>query len=330
MFIIQKMAKQIDELQKAVEFLKSRDIPAPSVQVSSETYASKVGISTPPPKTTTAAKTAQAPRAHRIHLKPSDPTDAGKLGRQELVKLQQKIENAIPATELNFSVDRMRPAAKGGLIMEFRSKEEKNKALKTLEVPSAKLGLKMNEVKIVPRLLLKGIPATIKREDILPAIKKLNPVVSDLLAEHVENLKVVTSWNNNDKSTQTVVLEATPRLHKHLVSNNKIVIGMCRYTLSENVHALHCSKCMRFGHQIRDCKATSPVCGICSGEHTTASCAGYFAAGRPKHKVARCCANCKSSRDHNDLATSHSAIDKHLCPIAKSFIDHKKALICYE
>ena len=324
------MAKQIDELQKAVEFLKSRDIPAPSVQVSSETYASKVGISTPPPKTTTAAKTAQAPRAHRIHLKPSDPTDAGKLGRQELVKLQQKIENAIPATELNFSVDRLRPAAKGGLIMEFRSKEEKNKALKTLEVPSAKLGLKMNEVKIVPRLLLKGIPASIKREDILPAIKKSNPVVSDLLTEPVDNLKVVTSWNNSEKTTQTDLLEATPRLHKHLVSNNKMVIGMCRYTLSENVHALHCSKCMRFGHQIRGCKATSPVCGICSGEHTTASCAGYFAAGRPKHKVARCCANCKSSRDHNDLATSHSAIDKHLCPIAKSFIDHKKALICYE
>jgi hypothetical protein len=150
MAIIQKMAKQIDELKKTVDFLKSRDIPMPTVQISSGTYASKVGISTPPPKKPIAAKIAQAPQAHCIHLKPADLTDAGKLGRQELIKLQQKIENAIPATELNFSVDRMRPAARGGLIMEFRSKEEKNKALKTFEAPSTKLGLKINEVKIVP------------------------------------------------------------------------------------------------------------------------------------------------------------------------------------
>ena len=73
---------------------------------------------------------------------------------------------------MNFLVDRLRPAAKGGLIMEFCSKDEKNKAFKTLQEPSNKLGLKINEVKYVPRLLLKGLSADIKKEDIISAIKK--------------------------------------------------------------------------------------------------------------------------------------------------------------
>ena len=329
--IIQTMSKRIEELEKTVHFLKNRDIPAPSAQVSAKTYATATRSSASLEKTKPQThKSVQVPFAHRIHLKPSDPKIAGKLNRQEFLLLQHQIEKSIPETKLNFSVDRLRPAAKGGLIMEFSSKEEKNKAFKTLEEPSTKLGFKMNDIKIVPRLLLKDIPATLTKEEIITAIKNQNSAVGEMLSNSAENIKVITNWTNQSKITQTVVLEATPQLHKHLKSENKIIIGMCRYNLWDHVHTLHCSKCMRFGHHGRDCKATAPVCGICASAHLTIQCANYDAAGRPKHKVNRCCANCKASSAHKDNATTHSAIDKHLCPVAAAFIQRQKNLVYHE
>ena len=105
---------------------------------------------------------------------------------------------------------------------------------------------------------------------------------------------------------------------------------MCRYLLHESVHSLHCTKCMRFGHSFRDCTAGSPVCGICAGDHLTAKCANYDASGRPKHKVDKCCANCKASNVHKANATTHRAINKHLCPVAVAYIERQQNLVCYD
>ncbi|KAH8823905.1 hypothetical protein DL96DRAFT_1414080, partial [Flagelloscypha sp. PMI_526] len=60
---------------------------------------------------------------------------------------------------------------------------------------------------------------------------------------------------------------------------------------------LQCKKCQGPGHLARNCPATTPTCGKCSGNHETQGCKSYY----------RSCANCKTK--------GHGASDR-VCPAA--------------
>ncbi len=69
-----------------------------------------------------------------------------------------------------------------------------------------------------------------------------------------------------------------------------------------------CFKCQQYGHLVKDCRATSDVCGKCAGEHRTSSCT----IKDPKQFK---CSNCKRKPEHIKSYSDgkHQAGDR-LCP----------------
>ena len=96
------------------------------------------------------------------------------------------------------------------MVLNFETKSDCDKAMKTFNEQSTVLGLQASEIKVKPRLLVKNIPTTFSKEEILAAAIQRNDKLSNLLEEDVSGLKVVTLLKNHNRpDIQSVVFEAT-------------------------------------------------------------------------------------------------------------------------
>ena len=215
------LLQRIENLENELARQKNEDSPT------SKTYASMAMNGTKTQQTSPTTKPRPKPQpqppvnqkvVHKIHLKPSAVEPSTKLKPFEMAELKQKLEKSIPGSELNFAVDRMRPAAKGGLVMEFRTHQEKKNAIESLTKPSSQLGLVVKDIKIVPRIIIKGIPSYIKKEEIVPLIQEDNSNIHEMINSKKETLVVVTCLPNRHSPSQLVILEASPKLNTELIS----------------------------------------------------------------------------------------------------------------
>lgn len=166
-------------------------------------------------------------------------------------------------------------------------------------------GLKVVEnAKMNPRLIVRGIPADMEAKDIK---KELIAQNLDLNKNcNVNDIKVVYIFPpNKDKRTTSCIIEVSPDIRRVFFLNGRIYLRYAACSFADHVRVLQCFRCCSFGHIAKDCKS-KPACGHCSGEHELRDC--KFKNLPPK------CLNCQryrvSGNDHTHVAT-----DARVCPV---------------
>lgn len=183
----------------------------------------------------------------------------------------------------------------GGLLLELDSPEaaEWLKGDDTREGFLTNIGSGANIKNRTYQVIVQFVPIQFNPEDDqhLRDYESFNGLVSDSVLK-AEWIKPV----NDRKRNQRV---ATMRVyHRDALSANKIlsegasVLGKRTVPKKPKKEPIRCLKCQRFGHERRNCKASSPSCARCAGAHETDSCE----AQRTNHK----CMNCLGSHPSFD------------------------------
>ena len=329
--MITNMSKTIEHLQKDLMTSK-RQSPIILPQAQPTTFLEAAARDVQPRRAVSSKKNTVSitPAIHQLHPKLDVQIPAKKLSFKEICEIQHKIEKSLPADKKNFVVSKFRAAKKGGMVLNFDSQTDCDKALKNINDQSFILGLQASEIKLRPRLLAKNIPVIFTKEEILAAASQKLEVLSSSMEDEKPGLRIVTVLKNSNRpDIQSVVFEATPKAHSFFLTEKKITIGMCRYDITEHVHMLQCSHCMKYGHHSTECKALTPNCGVCAKKHLTQSCPHFNSTERPRHVLERRCVDCDNSQQHRNVAHTHAAIDKKFCPVSQSHELSRRQLISH-
>lgn len=144
-------------------------------------------------------------------------------------------------------------------------------------------------------------------EAILSEIKYRNPILRDYLA----SIKVI--FKSHDPNIGHIKLWLTSAVVRNdIVRRGELFLPgrRCRVALPDlNFEVKRCFKCQQYGHLVKDCKATTDVCGKCTGNHRTSLCT-------VKDQSKMKCINCmRVPRKNNSTPTGvgHPSGDK-TCP----------------
>lgn len=145
---------------------------------------------------------------------------------------------------------------------------------------------------------------------------ELKELEKDINIRNFSNLqqkgKILHLTNKNKMGKQSVIMEVTSDLHKHIKENkNRLFVGYQNCRVFDVINVKPCYNCGRFGHSGTKCK-NSPTCLKCAGTHLTKNCNG----------ADLCCANCSFSNNKfgKIYNTNHTVYDSEACEILKSKI----------
>ena len=126
------------------------------------------------------------------------------------------------------------------------------------------------------------------------------------------NFKILHTYTNKEKSTQSAIVEVTAEVYKNIKENNdKIFVGHQRCHIYDQISVKPCFKCGRFGHSAIKCR-NEQACSKCADKHETHLC----------NSISRRCGNCcfTNSKFKTNYDTQHSVMDSDKCPIYKARI----------
>ena len=130
-----------------------------------------------------------------------------------------------------------------------------------------------------------------------------------LTSANKHNFKVLSPKQcKNEESGFRSTVFFSPGLYDYLSTNLNNRLRMGNYE-SWSIYPCkigRCSKCQSLNHDTEDCKAKSPVCANCSGNHWTRKCNA--------RESDICCINCKRSEVFNDNFMGHKASSSE-CPV---------------
>jgi len=165
-----------------------------------------------------------------------------------------------------------------------------------------------------PRILIRGVPCDLTREEIISETIALN-----LKGLEAPELKMVYIFSpKRDRITTNCVLEVSPDVRSRLLSDGLVCIGYSACRVTDYIRVLQCFRCLAFGHLAKNCKFPS-LCGHCAGEHETKDCT--------KRDATPVCGNCKRWTGQDML--HHSALDSACCPILQRRMAERSKSINY-
>ena len=161
----------------------------------------------------------------------------------------------------------------------------------------------------LPTISVANLPRLYEEEELKKLILLAHPDIKSLIDTGTETLKVLKvkkQLKSEDK------FQASVRVSNSIRSiiagqNDRLYIGPYSCRVFDHFFVKRCNNCQKFGHFKDQCKARSPVCGHCSGNHSTNSC--EFVKKEGFHP---CCNNCKASTFDSDKYTHTTS--SHACP----------------
>lgn len=174
-------------------------------------------------------------------------------------------------------------------------------------------GLEVKEdVKMNPRLLVRGVPAG------LSAVEVRNNLISQNLDDLVNpDIKMIYKYPTNGRDYVSHVIETSPVVRNALLIKDRIFVDWSSCRVVDHVTVLQCYRCLNFGHKSNNCPGP-PHCAHCSGDHESKEC--KIKSDEPK------CFNCVLAKCES---TSHSAFNGDACEVRKRRIMAKIKHINY-
>ncbi|XP_077270204.1 uncharacterized protein LOC143901648 [Temnothorax americanus] len=214
-----------------------------------------------------------------------------KLSKKTRVALQKVIK----PSEYNLKVNRISSVKNNGVRIEALS-VDLPKIKNSINLERAGLRLEQ-ERKVNPRMLIRGVPCNMSREEIRSDLISLNLEKVD-----ESQIRVVYIFpQKHNRLTTSCVIEVIPEACGFLLRDKSVYIGYFACGISDYVRVLQCYKCLAFGHFAKHCRFSS-MCGHCAGSHETKDCSSRGADPT--------CGNCK--RWLPLAEQQHSAFDEKI------------------
>ena len=225
----------------------------------------------------------------------------------------------------NIIIDNTFTNRNGETVVTASSQADRVKLVEALTQRFPDSKLKQPKEKL-PTVSISGIKEDIQPESLSASIMKLYPEIKSL-TDSGETFSVISVRKQRNHSIDNPLFQASVRVSnsiRKLIENrdNYLSIGLYRCKVYDHFYVKRCNKCQLFGHYIAHCKASHPVCALCSDEHETNSCPNK---GSSSFKPS--CVNCKKSK-RTDEQYTHSATDR-TCPTYVSEQHKLKKSISY-
>jgi len=166
-----------------------------------------------------------------------------------------------------------------------------------------------------PKIKLTSLPSyfdTSNKETIVARIVEKNSYLKEQHEKNNECMQYLFTYNTNGH--KTIVLKCSPDMRCAIKNHNdNLNIDCFKCKVYDHFHILQCSKCCKFGHTFKNCKAEKTICTFCSKDHSFKNCS------LKNKNDTFSCYNCLSSSDTTikQNAHSHQAFSKN-CPFAKN------------
>ena len=161
------------------------------------------------------------------------------------------------------------------------------------------------EEKNKPKMKIVGINNFEKMDD-MQLIEDIN---ERNFSNYNQECKILHTYINKEKGTQTVLIEATADIHRHIrENNNKIYVGHQKCVAYDVIDVKPCYICGRYGHKGKKCRnSTCLACIKCAGAHKASEC------GTNVKK----CTNCIYTAIRNTRQTTTSTTKQQIMKDAK-------------
>ena len=167
----------------------------------------------------------------------------------------------------------------GNMVMNFSDTQTRDSAASAIE--SSVKDVQVKKVgKIQPKIMLLNVMDQEEnidvdhREQLIATLKEKNQFLNTI-SDIDSKITFLFSKPAAKVNTKHVFLKISPEL-RNLIHNNgdKLFLNYASYQIRDRYHVRICAHCQHFGHQENDCKHRQepPVCGKCSGNHSTKTC----------------------------------------------------------
>ena len=226
----------------------------------------------------------------------------GKADAEKIARAASSIEGSLKSVP----VRGLKETKSGSLVVKFPTREAKVKAasLMTECFDDSSEFMVSEPKKMMPKMTLTGISATLTDEEIIPSIREKNKNIDELVERGFSLSLIFSKMKDGNKYA---VLKMSPEIRLAIERANKyIYVGLNRCKAYDRFWVTQCYHCQNFGHKSTRCprKDEDPVCSFCAGNHRSGTCTMK---STPK------CANC-SSHDAFRVSSDHFASSSD-CPM---------------
>ena len=168
---------------------------------------------------------------------------------------------------------------------------------------------------ISPKITISHIPDYIANEDnVQSTILKSNQWLKSLVEEG-EEFEYLFSYKPKDLIS--AVFRISPKIRQHIVeAGMKIKVGYRLCPAQDRFHVKQCGKCLKFGHNSRDCEANMSLCAYCASHHPSHTCQYKEREQRLHHRCANCLTHAEKKWNSEDNIFPHDAFNPY-CPLKR-------------
>lgn len=244
-------------------------------------------------------------------IKPRDDTRTILINHNTIDNLTSEIQKKFNPFDINVPVKRIATTRRGKTVIEV----EDAKDLPTISeeilrhFPRADID---RPRKRRPQLNIFDIDKSVKFEEILPQLFKLNRNLNEDLYANVLSLR-------KTGETNICTLEVDAQLFKQIFSLEKLKIGWTRCKFKENFYTPRCFRCLEFGHTQKNCSLKTKRCGNCGSSHEGVPC------NRPTK-----CINCIQNNKKSPVKLNYEhRSDALTCPCISQRVEFLRSITNY-
>lgn len=244
-----------------------------------------------------------------VLIKPKNNTQDAEITKKYL-------QSKINPSQLKMSINSLRTAKNGVVIIKCNSEQESHKLLQSIQEQDTedKYTVQQPQMKKPRFKIITSATNNMSADDIENCLRLQNQFIQD---EDYLNITYIKTTQNKS----IVFGECSGDLFRRLMAFRKVFISWERCPVYEDNRIPRCKICFAYDHHKEaDCKNNKLTCTYCSGEHRFENCP----------RIMKKCCNCSRSNEKYNLEhpTNHEAYSIE-CPTYKFYLQRFKNSIDY-
>ena len=233
--------------------------------------------------------------------------------------LDSDIEKIV--VENNIQVDSNYSNKSGDRIFVVASDEDRKKLSSKLseEFPESQV---QQPPERLPTISVSNILEEMQPDILKQKIFAMHSELKDLV-ENGEKFEVLNVRKQRRGNNYQACIRVSNSIRKFIeVRGNKLYIGMYSCNVYDHFYIRRCNNCQKYHHYAEKCKAATPTCAKCAGQHSTVDCQSHSQPG-----FIPTCVNCSQTSKQNFTHTHYATSLE--CPSYQAAQDELRKSIRY-